>query len=110
MGFPNVNANVKAQPGVASSIASEQTLLGLKGRSFAESGCEFLSSTDGALSGKSFYGITVVTDTVLSAITLGSGSSGGARLVGPTLPAGLTIMVPITGLTIASGVVQALKA
>ena len=103
-----VALKLSAAGGVAGA-ATEVTLSGLKRRSFAEGGCEFLSSADGELSGKNYYGFVVITDTVLSAITLGAGATGGARLVGPTLPAGLLLMVPITGITIASGIVQALK-
>jgi len=52
----------------------------------------------------------VVTDAVFSAITMGDGVSGGGRIVGPTLTAGLSLPVSFTGVTIASGVILAWKA
>lgn len=71
--------------------------------------CDFLSSTDGAVTGKDYIALRIITDTVLSSITLGDGSTGGARLVGPTILAPAEILAPVTGLTISSGVVQGIK-
>lgn len=68
-----------------------------------ELGCEFLSA--GESSGFIGRAFTVITDTVLDSIIMVR-ANGVNAIVGPTLPAGLTIFGEISTLTVLTGVVQ----
>lgn len=81
----------------------------------ADAGCLHISSTDGAITARNFFGFTVLEDTVMTVCTLNTTPAGyastnyvtGANLTGKTLKAGTYISAPkncyITAITITSG-------
>tara|TARA_R100000231_G_scaffold6603_2_gene9693 strand:+ start:1636 stop:1914 length:279 start_codon:yes stop_codon:yes gene_type:complete len=66
-------------------------------------GIEVISDTN-AHSGKDYYCVYCVTETVVSAITCDSEVTNAAGLQ-TTLPAGTTLMLNVTAITLTSGVV-----
>jgi hypothetical protein len=81
----------------------------------ADGGCYHISSADGAVSSKLFFGFTVLEDTVLTVCTLNTTPTGftstnyltQANMSGKTLKAGTYICAPagsyITAITASSG-------
>ncbi len=71
-------------------------------------GSDFITGT--ATHTGEYYGFVVISDAQISAITLGASSSGGSALTGILLPAGQQVLAHFTSITLASGVVQLIKA
>lgn len=81
----------------------------------ADGGSYHVASADGAVTGKAFFGFTVLEDTVVTVLTLASTPAGysstnyltEANLSGKTLKAGAFIAAPngatITAITLSSG-------
>ena len=75
----------------------------------ARAGSAFLGAGH-SVSGGRFFGLLVITETVLSGATgRGSATDDLSRLVGVTLPAGLYIPVALAGAAVTSGLVQLFK-
>lgn len=75
----------------------------------AQIGASVIDSTDGLVEGV-FKGFSVLTETVLTSITIdNSGNavySGYSKLIGPTLAAGLYIPGDMTSIQVTSGLIQ----